>query len=65
IMDSEGWLRFRQRDYLAARRLIEAAWRRAPDPEIGDHLVAVYQALGDEARAAAWRKRLARQFSGR
>ncbi|WP_438438267.1 hypothetical protein [Hydrogenophilus thermoluteolus] len=65
IMDSEGWLRFRQGDYSSARRLIEAAWRRAPDPEIGDHLVAVYQALGDEARAAAWRKRLARQFPGR
>ncbi|WP_217125852.1 tetratricopeptide repeat protein [Hydrogenophilus thiooxidans] len=62
IMDSEGWLRYQLGDYEAARRLIEAAWRRAPDPEIGDHLVAVYQALGDEARAAAWRKRLARQF---
>ena len=65
IMDSEGWLRFRQGDLAAAQRLIEAAWRRSPDPEIGAHLVAVYEAMGDAERAARWRAILKRRFPDR
>lgn len=62
ILDSEGWLRFRQGDLAAARSLLEQAWRRSPDREIGTHLVAVYEALGEHARAAEWRARLKRHF---
>jgi tetratricopeptide (TPR) repeat protein len=62
ILDSEGWLRFRQGNLPAARALLEQAWRSAPDREIGQHLIAVYQAQGEAALAAQWQARLTRQF---
>ncbi len=62
ILDSEGWLRFRQGNLPAARALLEQAWRSAPDREIGEHLLAVYQALGEATLAAEWQARLSRQF---
>ncbi len=62
ILDSMGWLRFKQGRLVEARRLLERAWRRSPDEEIGSHLVALYQAMNETERAQRWQQRLQRRF---
>jgi tetratricopeptide (TPR) repeat protein len=60
-IDSLGWLRFRQRDYPGATKLLERAWRLSQDAEIAAHWGEVLWASGsrDEARTV-WNRSLAR-----
>ena len=59
IMDSLGWLRFRQGDSVAARRLLERAYELFPDGEIAAHLGEVLWVSGDkEAAQSIWDKAL-------
>jgi tetratricopeptide (TPR) repeat protein len=52
IMDSMGWLRFRQHNYEAALKFLQAAYQLNNDVEIGAHLAEIFWALDrqDEAR---------------
>lgn len=59
IMDSLGWLRFRQGDTAAAQRLLEQAYELLPDGEIAAHLGEVLWVVGDESAArSVWEKAL-------
>ena len=59
IMDSLGWLRFRQGDSEAAIRLLEQAYELLPDGEIAAHLGEVYWVTGDKKTARSiWDKAL-------
>lgn len=53
ILDSVGWLRFRQGDYPAARAFIQKAMKLFNDPEIVMHNIEILWVSGqkDEARA--------------
>jgi tetratricopeptide (TPR) repeat protein len=61
VIDSMGWLRFRQGRLDEALELLEKANRFAPeDPELLEHLGQVYAAQGRIAEASAtWRRALA------
>ncbi|MCO4772591.1 MAG: tetratricopeptide repeat protein, partial [Deltaproteobacteria bacterium] len=61
VVDSMGWLRFRQGRLDDAAALLEKANRFAPgDPELLEHLGQVYAAQGRIAEASStWRKALA------
>lgn len=52
VLDSVGWLRFRQGRPEEALPLLQRAWARQPDPEVGAHLGEVLWSLNrqDEAR---------------
>ncbi len=56
IMDSLGWLRFRQGRNDEAIELLEEALERLPDPEIAAHLIEVLWREGREAEALAVRE---------
>jgi len=59
IMDSLGWLRFRQGDSDAAKRLLERAYELFPDAEIAAHLGEVLWESGDKTAAQSiWDKAL-------
>lgn len=59
IMDSLGWLRFRQGDTAAAKQLLEQAYKLMADGEIAAHLGEVLWVIGDEAAARElWDKAL-------
>ena len=61
IQDSLGWVHFRLGQTQEARRLLEAAWKKRPDPEIAAHLGEVLWTLGDQdAARATWRDGLRR-----
>ena len=51
IMDSLGWLRFRQARYDEAIELLSAAYKRFPDPEIAAHLVEALWLNGAQGEA--------------
>ncbi|WP_432722569.1 tetratricopeptide repeat protein [Jeongeupia wiesaeckerbachi] len=51
VLDSLGWLRYRQGRLNDAKTLLEKAYARMPDPEIGAHLAEVLWQLGDKAEA--------------
>jgi tetratricopeptide (TPR) repeat protein len=51
IMDSLGWLRFRQGRYEEAIALLRKAYARFPDPEIAAHLVQALWLQGEEGEA--------------
>jgi tetratricopeptide (TPR) repeat protein len=51
IMDSLGWLRYRQGDSNAALELLQKAYDLLPDPEIAAHLGEVLWTLGDQLAA--------------
>lgn len=51
IMDSLGWLRYRQGDFNAALDLLQKAYDILPDPEIAAHLGEVLWILGDQLAA--------------
>ena len=56
IQDSLGWVEFRLGRPQEARRILEAAYKKRPDPEIAAHLGEVLWALGErDAARAAWR----------
>lgn len=60
IMDSLGWLRFRQGKLEAAKDLLTQAYAIFPDAEIAAHLGEVLWAMGDESAArSVWAKALA------
>jgi len=59
IMDSLGWLRFRQGDYEAAKALLEQAYELLPDAEIAAHLGEVLWMVGNKSEARSiWDKAL-------
>jgi len=59
IMDSLGWLRFRQGNSEAAKRLLERAYELLPDGEIAAHLGEVLWVSGDKTGARSiWNKAL-------
>lgn len=59
IQDSLGWVEFRLGHRQEALRLLEAAYRKRPDPEIAAHLGEVMWVLGDQEGARqVWREGL-------
>jgi len=59
IMDSLGWLRFRQGKIESAKKLLERAYELFPDGEIAAHLGEVLWTIGDETAAkSVWDKAL-------
>lgn len=51
IADSLGWVEFRLGNTAEATRILEAAYKRQPDPEIGAHFGEVLWTAGDKERA--------------
>ena len=57
IADSLGWVEFRLGNTGEAMRILEAAYKKRPDPEIGAHLGEVLWATGQRDRAVAvWKE---------
>jgi tetratricopeptide (TPR) repeat protein len=51
VIDSLGWIEFRQGRHGEARRLLEKAFKKVKDPEIAAHLGEVLWTLGERDRA--------------
>lgn len=51
ILDSMGWILFKQGDISAAIPYLEQAFNAFPDPEVSAHLIQAYYANGDEQQA--------------
>lgn len=51
ILDSMGWLRYRQGRLAEALRLLQRAYTQMPDSEVAAHLGEVYWQRGEKARA--------------
>lgn len=61
VIDSMGWVEFRQGKLPEARALLEKAFRKAPDPEIAAHLGEVLWVMGEKEQARkVWHEALAR-----
>lgn len=61
VMDSLGWVEYRQGKVQEARTLLEKAFDKVPDPEIAAHLGEVLWVLGEKDRARAiWQAALTR-----
>jgi tetratricopeptide (TPR) repeat protein len=57
IADSLGWVEFRMGNTDEAKRILEDAYRKRPDPEIGAHLGEVLWATGQRDRAVSvWKE---------
>lgn len=57
IADSLGWVEYRLGNVAEAARILDAAYKKRPDPEIGAHLGEVLWMLGDRDRAVSiWRE---------
>jgi predicted Zn-dependent protease len=57
IADSLGWVEFRLGNVANARRILEAAYQRRPDPEIGAHFGEVLWSAGErDAALKVWRE---------
>jgi len=57
IADSLGWVEFRLGNMDEAKRILEEAYRKRPDPEIGAHLGEVLWAAGQRDRAVTvWKE---------
>jgi predicted Zn-dependent protease len=57
IADSLGWVEFRLGNAANARRILEVAYQRRPDPEIGAHFGEVLWTAGErEAALKVWRE---------
>lgn len=57
ILDSKGWLLFRQGNPAAALEALQRAYAKKPDPEIAAHIGEVLWALGRPSEAmAVWRE---------
>ena len=50
--DTLGWIKFRQGDLSAAAKYVDAAWKLMQNAEIGEHLVEIYEGLGEKGKAA-------------
>ena len=50
--DTLGWIKFRTGDAAAAQRYVQASWDIAQEPNIGQHLVEIYEKLGKPEKAA-------------
>jgi tetratricopeptide (TPR) repeat protein len=50
--DTLGWIKFRMGDFPAAQRYLAAAWDLMQSSTIGEHLVEVYEKLGQREKAA-------------
>jgi hypothetical protein len=50
--DTLGWIKFRMGDVPGAEKDIAAAWQLMQSPDIGEHLVEVYEKLGRKEKAA-------------
>jgi len=61
VIDSLGWIEYRQGKVKEARSLLEKAFGKVPDPEIAAHLGEVLWVLGEKDRARAiWEAALTR-----
>jgi len=61
VMDSMGWVLYREKDYAQAARYLERALARDDDPEINLHLGEVQWAMGDrDAARKTWKEALGR-----
>jgi len=59
IADSLGWVEFRLGNTAEAIRILEAAYKTRPDPEIGAHFGEVLWSVGQKDRAVAiWKESL-------
>jgi tetratricopeptide (TPR) repeat protein len=59
ILDSMGWVLYRQGDYQESIRYLRLAYERFPDPEVAAHLGEVLWASGDtKAAMAIWEQAL-------
>jgi len=59
IADSLGWVEFRLGNTAEAIRILEAAYRTRPDPEIGAHFGEVLWSTGQKDRAVTiWKQAL-------
>ncbi|MFT4268663.1 MAG: tetratricopeptide repeat protein [Xenophilus sp.] len=57
IADSLGWVEYRLGNAAEAQRILEAAYKKRPDPEIGAHLGEVLWASGQRERAVSvWKE---------
>jgi len=57
IADSLGWVEYRMGNTAEAQRILEAAYKKRPDPEIGAHLGEVLWASGQRDRAmSVWKE---------
>lgn len=65
ILDSLGWLRFRQGDPQAALPWLEKSWQQMPDQEIASHLIEVLWALNQQTRARQMLKMALERFEQR
>ncbi|SEK57922.1 tetratricopeptide repeat protein [Halomonas daqiaonensis] len=65
ILDSMGWVRYRQGDPEEALPWLERAWSAMPDQEIAAHLIEVLWALGEEERARALLEEVRQRFEKR
>ena len=60
IADSLGWVEFRMGNTAEAMRILDEAYKKRPDPEIGAHLGEVLWASGQQDRAMTiWKQALA------
>lgn len=50
--DTLGWVKFRLHDFPVAEKYLEASWRLMQTAEIGEHLVEIYEELGEKGKAA-------------
>jgi len=50
--DTLGWIKFRLGDFPAAEKYLEASWRLMQSAETGEHLIEVYEGLGQKGKAA-------------
>lgn len=62
ILDSLGWVRFRQGNAQAALPWLEKAWQQMPDQEIASHLIEVLWALDHRSRARLMLKQSLERF---
>lgn len=61
VIDSLGWIEYRQGKHQEARSLLQKAFDKVPDPEIAAHLGEVLWVLGEKDRARAiWEAALTR-----
>lgn len=51
--DTLGWVKFKMGDTESAERFLKAAWQLNQSAVVGEHLVEVYEKLGQKANAAA------------
>jgi len=51
--DTLGWIKFQAGDIESAESYIAASWQLVQNPEVGEHLVEIYEKLGKLEKAAA------------